>query len=155
MLEVAAVGELDGKGFAADGGMREVDGVRCRVAFRRINRDELSAVGEFDGLANPQILSAAPLAAQARLLNHLDKRLGAAVQDGQFQVIQLDDGVIHAHAHQRRQQVLGGRDENAFFHQAGGVADFGDVVANGFDLEAIEVGAAKQDAGAAGRGQET
>jgi len=25
----------------------------------------------------------------------------------------------------------------------------------GFDLEAIEVGAAKQDAGAAGRGQET
>jgi hypothetical protein len=47
--------------------------------------------------------------------------------------------------------VLGGGDEHAFFHQAGGVADAGNVAADGFDLEAVQIGAAKYDAGA-GRG---
>jgi hypothetical protein len=50
--------------------------------------------------------------------------------------------------------VLGGRDEDAFFHQAGGVADFGDVAADGLDLKAIEVDAAEDDARTRGGGED-
>jgi hypothetical protein len=41
--------------------------------------------------------------------------------------------------------VLGGGDEHALFHEAGGVADAGYVAAGGFDLKAIEIDAAKND----------
>src|SRR6266849_5898475 len=49
--------------------------------------------------------------------------------------------------------MLGGRDEHAFPHQTGGVTDFRDVVADSFDLKAVQVGAAKQNARAAGSGE--
>jgi hypothetical protein len=39
-------------------------------------------------------------------------------------------------------------------HERGGVGDLGDVAAGGGDLEVVEVGAAKDDAGAGGRGDE-
>jgi hypothetical protein len=41
--------------------------------------------------------------------------------------------------------MLGGGDKDAFFHEAGGVADAGDVSAVGFDLEAVKIGAAEDD----------
>ncbi len=51
--------------------------------------------------------------------------------------------------------MFGGGDEDAFAHQAGGVADLGDVAAGGFDFEIVEVGAAKDDAGPSGGGEQT
>ena len=79
--------------------------------------------------------------------DHLDEGLRAAVEDGDLEVVEFHDGVVDAHADEGRQQVLGGRDEHALFHQAGGVADLGDIAADGLDLEAVEVGAAEDDAG--------
>ena len=49
--------------------------------------------------------------------------------------------------------MLGGGDEHALAHEAGGVADLGDVAADGGNFEVVEVGAAEDDAGAGGRGQ--
>jgi hypothetical protein len=39
--------------------------------------------------------------------------------------------------------VFGGRDKHAAAHQAGGIADFGNVASDGFDIEIVEVHAAK------------
>jgi hypothetical protein len=38
-------------------------------------------------------------------LNHLDKRTGAAIQNGQLQIVQLDDGIVDADASKRGEQV--------------------------------------------------
>jgi hypothetical protein len=39
--------------------------------------------------------------------------------------------------------VLGGGDEDALAHEAGGVTDFGDVAAGCWDFEVVKVGAAE------------
>ena len=83
----------------------------------------------------------------------LDVGQRAAVEDGQLEVVELDDDVVDAHADERGEQVFGGGDEHALAHEAGGVADLGDVAADGGDFEVVEVGAAEDDAGAGGRGQ--
>ncbi len=88
------------------------------------------------------------------LENGLDIGQGAAVEDGQFEVVELDDDVVDAHADERGEQMFGGGDEHALAHQAGGVADLGDVAADGWDFEVVEIGAAEDDAGAGGSGQE-
>jgi hypothetical protein len=49
--------------------------------------------------------------------------------------------------------VLGGGEQDALLHKAGGVADASDVVAVGFDGEIIEINAAEDDAGIRGSGQ--
>ena len=46
--------------------------------------------------------------------------------------------------------MLGGGDEHAFFHQAGGIANLGDVAARGLDLVIIEINSAKHNAGTRG-----
>jgi len=84
-------------------------------------------------------------------LNHFDKGTGAAIQNGQLQIVQFDDGVVDADAGKRREQVFGGGDEHALLHQAGGVTDAGYVASAGFDGEAVEVGAVEDDS-RSGRG---
>ena len=42
--------------------------------------------------------------------------------------------------------MLGGRDEHAFLHKAGGVADARHIPADRFDLETIEIGTPKNNA---------
>ena len=48
-----------------------------------------------------------------------------------------------------------GGDEHALTHEAGGVADAGDVATGGGDLKVVEVGAAEDDAGAGGSGDKS
>ena len=47
-----------------------------------------------------------------------------------------------------------GGDQNALAHEAGGIADFGHVPADGGNFESIEIGAAKHDAGASRGGKQ-
>ena len=49
--------------------------------------------------------------------------------------------------------MLGGGDQDALAHQAGGVGDLGDVAADGLDFEVVEIDAAEEDT-SAGRGRE-
>lgn len=46
--------------------------------------------------------------------------------------------------------MLRGRNQNALFLQAGGVTNAGHVATNGFNLKAIQVGAAEDNAGSGG-----
>ena len=84
----------------------------------------------------------------------LDIRQRAAVQNGQLKIVQLDNDVVDAHADQRREQMFGGGDQHALAHQAGGVADLGHVASGRGNLEVVQVGAAEDDAGTGGRGQQ-
>ena len=79
----------------------------------------------------------------------------AAVQNRQLQVVELDDHVVDAHADAGGEQMLCRRDEDALAHQAGGVGNFGDIAADGLDLEVVEVGAPEDDAGAGWGGEKS
>jgi len=75
-----------------------------------------------------------------------------AVQDRDLDRIYVDEDVVDAAGIDRREEVLGGGEENALFHEAGGVTHARYVVALRFDGKVIEVHAAKNDAGFGRRG---
>ena len=50
--------------------------------------------------------------------------------------------------------MLGGGDQHALAHEAGGVADLGHVAADGGNLKVVQIGAAEDDARPGGRGQQ-
>jgi hypothetical protein len=50
--------------------------------------------------------------------------------------------------------MLGGGDKHTLAHKAGGVADLGNIASGGGDFEVVEVGSAKENAAAAGRGEQ-
>ena len=80
----------------------------------------------------------------------------AAVQDGHFEVVDLHVDVVDAHGVEDAQQVLGGGDQDALAHQAGGVADARHVPPTGGNREgvqAIEIGPQEDDAGGNRRGK--
>ena len=65
-----------------------------------------------------------------------------------------DQRVVDTHADKGGQaDLFGGGDEHALAHEAGGVADLGDVATYCGNFEVVEVGAAENDARAGGRGQ--
>ena len=80
------------------------------------------------------------------------KGCDGAVQDGQFQRVDFDVDVVHAAGVERGKQMLGGGEQHALFHQAGGVADARDVAHVRFDLKIVEVHAAEDDPVSAGAG---
>jgi len=75
-----------------------------------------------------------------------------AVQDRDLDRIYVDEDVVDAAGIDRGEQVLGGGEENALFHEARGVTHARDVLALRFNVEIFEVQAAKNDAGSAGAG---
>src|SRR5208282_601452 len=130
--------------------MRKIDGVRDRVVIGGVHRDKFVALAHLDFAKNLEVFAGAALLADSGLLDQLDEGEGAAIEDGEFEVVELDCRIVDAHADEGREQVLGGGDQNALFHQAGGIADAGYVAAAGFKFEVIEVGAAEDYAGAGG-----
>jgi len=135
-------------------GRGEVDGVVDGVAFAGVDSDELAAFADFDGFEDAEVLALAALALEAGGVDGLDVGVGGAVEDGDFEVVDFYDDVVDAEADEGGEEVLGGGDEDALAHEGGGVGDFGDVASGGGDLEVVEVGAAEDDAGAGGRGDE-
>ena len=145
--------EVDAGLLAADG-RGEVDGVVDAVAMAGVDADELVALADFNRLEHADVLAAAALGVDACALNGFNVGQCAAVEDGQLEVVEFDDDIVDAHTNEGGEQVLGGGDEHALAHEAGGVADFGDVAADGGNLEVVEVCAAEDDAGAGGRGEQ-
>ena len=126
--------------------MGKVDGVADRKVLRRIQPDELLALAHLHRFEHAQILAQPLLPPQSHALHHLHKRQRAAIENRQLEIVQLHDGVVHAHADKGRKHVLGGGDQHAFFHQAGGVTHLGDIAPGGLHLEVIEIGAAEDNA---------
>ena len=75
---------------------------------------------------------------------------GGTVEDGDFNVVEVDENVVDAVGVGGGEKVFGGREKNALLHEACGVADAGDVVAVGLDMEIVEVDAAENYAGIRG-----
>src|SRR3984957_8729216 len=147
---VGSSGQIDGERLAADR-VGEMDVVSDAVAFAGINGDELPVLPDFHALQDAQILPSAPLAANAHAGEGFHIGRGASVEDGQLQIVQLNDDVVDAHADQGGEKMLGGGDEHALTHDAGGVADLGDISAGGRNLVIVQIGAAENNA-RAGRG---
>ena len=145
--------EVAGKGGVADG-RGKVDGVVDGVAGAGVDADELGTFANFEGLEDADVLALAALELEAVSEDGFDVRAGGAVEDGNFEIVDFDDDVVDTEADEGREQVLGGGDEDALAHERGGVGDFCDVAAGGGDLEVVEVGAAEDDAGTGGRGDE-
>ena len=150
-LEVAA------EGVVADG-LGKVDGVVDGVAVAGIDADELVARGrvfaDFDGFEDANVLAFAALALEAGSEDGGDVGERAAVEDGDLEVVDLDDDVVDAEADEGGQEVFGGLDENALAHEGSGVGDASDVAAGCGDFEVVEVGATEDDAGASWGGDE-
>ena len=139
---VGAGGEVDGVSLTADG-RGEVDFVGDGVAVAGIHADEFVAFTHLDVLEDAEILAAAALRFEANFAEGLGIRKGAAIEDGELEVVEIDEDVVDAGSEQGGEQVFGGRDEDALAHEAGGVTDFGDVAAGCWDFEVVKVGAAE------------
>ena len=87
------------------------------------------------------------------MLNQPYERQAATVDDGHFQVVDLDECVVDSHGVKDAQQMLGRGDQYALLHQACRVAYAGDIPPTGWDREAFEV-CANEDKAGGGRGGE-
>jgi hypothetical protein len=102
---------------------------------------------DFDGLEDAEVASLATKAAEAGLIEELEKGFGGTIEDGDFDIVDIDENVVDAIGIGGGEEVLGGGKKDALLHEAGGVADASNVVAVGFNGEVVEVNAAKNDAG--------
>ena len=66
---------------------------------RRIDREKLIAFDDLDGPCDTPVNPLSSLALDAHAVNGIKKWLGAAVEDRQFELIQLNDCVVDAGAH--------------------------------------------------------
>jgi len=154
--EGAGAGENLAKGFRideqfdlllADERMGEVDVAADAEFVGGMDGDAAAVFDDFNGLEDAEITALAAKAAEAGLIEKLEERLGGAVENGNFNVVEVYKDVVDAVGIGGGEKMLGGGKEDALLHQAGGVADASDVVAVGFDGEIVEVDAAKDDAG--------
>src|SRR6266436_29425 len=120
-----------------------------------IDADAAVAFDNFERLQNLHVAAPSAELSNAALLQHLHKRLGAAIQDRYFNRINVDENVVNAAGIDGGEQVLGGGEQNALLHEARGIAYARDVVALRLDRKVIEVHAAKNDAGFGRRRDET
>src|SRR5579862_2454630 len=153
--KVIPVRQLHLQRFFADQRVRKIDGVGNGIAVSGIYGDELVAFAQFQRVANPKIRPGASLFPDPCLMYQFHKRPGTAVKDGKLQIVELDDRVINSRSNERREQVLSGRNQYTFFHQAGSVTDACDVPADGLDFKIVKVDAAKYNARAGGRGKDS
>src|SRR5579862_47946 len=127
--------------------MAVVGFTRETEALSRQNRDALAALFHEYRPPDAQISAPAAVLPDARLPQQIHKRQAAAIQDGHFQVVDLHEGIVDAHAVKHAEQMLGGRDQHALTHQAGGVAYARHMPPACRDREAVQIGALENNAG--------
>jgi hypothetical protein len=139
----------------ADEGMGEIDVTANAELVGGIDADAAAVFDDFDGLEDAEVAAFPAQAAKAGLIEELKERLGRTVEDGDFDVVEVDENVVDAVGIGGGEKVFGGGKQNALLHEAGGVADASDIVAVGFDGEIVEIDAAKNDTGIRGSGLKT
>jgi hypothetical protein len=110
-----------------------------------MNGDAAAVFDDFDRFEDAEVASLAAKAAEACSIEELEKGLGGTIEDGDFNVVDVDKNVVDAVGIGGGEKVLGGGEENALLHEAGGVTNASDVVAVGFDGKVIEVNTAEDD----------
>jgi hypothetical protein len=136
----------------ADEGMGKIDVTANAEFVGGIDADSATVFDDFDWFEDADVAAFAAKAADAGLIEQLKERLGGTVQDRDFDVIEVNEDVVDAVGVGGGEKVLGGGEQDALFHEAGGVTDAGDVVAVGFNGEIVEVDTAEDDAGIGGSG---
>src|SRR5579885_568668 len=148
---IAVRGHFQLQRLAADQRMREIGFAREAEAFGRQDADAFAAVFHAYRTANPQVAPLAAVLADARLPDQLDKGLPAAIEDGDFEIIDLDVSVVDPHGIEHAQQMLGGREQHAFAHQTRGIAHARHMTPAGGDRKIVEIRTKKYNAGGYGR----
>src|SRR6267378_1205110 len=135
---IKIAGKIDLERLLADG-RREADLVAHRVSIRRIRADKFVAVPHLDLADDLQIRPLPALHSESGGGDHVNEGLRASVENRKLKVIELHNRVVESDADKGREQMFGGGNQHAFFLQAGGVADFGDVASDGFDFKIVKV----------------
>ena len=136
---------------------------RMRKVYDAVN---LESVGRFDadapvarfdadGFAHHQRAARRGLCDDAGALDHFREGFRRAIHNRNFQVIDVDVGVIHPAATQGREQMLDRRKHDARAHQRCGIAAMRDRFNRGRNFKAPQVSAAKNVPGIRWRGQQT
>jgi len=137
----------------ADEWVRKINVAADAEFVGRIDTDAAAVFDDFDGLEDAEVAAFAAEAAEARLIEQLEKRLGGTVENGDFDVVDVYKDVVDTVGVGGGEKVLGGGEQDALLHEAGGVADASDVVAVGFDRKIVQIHAAENDAGIRGSGE--
>lgn len=111
-----------------------------------IDADAAAVFDDFDWFEDASVTAFAAEAANSCLIEELQEWFGGTVEDGNFDVVEVDKDVVDAVGIGSSKEVFGGGEQDALLHEAGGIADAGDVVAVGFNREIVEVNAAEDDA---------
>jgi hypothetical protein len=114
--------------------------------------DSLISMNVGNWFADTEIPAAALLLNDARVSQEGHERETAAVENWDFQVVDIDPAVVDSGGVKNRKQVLGGGNQDALAHETRGVGDAGDVLPGGGKGEVPKVGAEEDDAGSGGRG---
>src|SRR5579864_2294319 len=151
----ACGGEFSRKCVARDGDfgfllanhrMRKFDVAAHAKFVRGINTDATVAFGDFEGLHDFQVATLAAKLTNARAIEKVHEGLRGAVENGQLERVDFHVDIVDAARIRRGEQMLGGGEQHAVFHQAGGVTNARDVAAVGLNFKIVEVNAAKHDA---------
>src|SRR5882757_4864884 len=135
--------------------MRKINVAADSEFIGRMDSNAAAVFDDFDGLEDFKVAAFSTEAAEACLIKELEEGLGGTVEDGDFDIVEVDEDVVDAVGIGGGEKVLGGGEQDALLHKAGGVADASDVVAVGFNWEIIEINAAEDDAGIRRSGEET
>ena len=154
--DVAAAGEVKAGLVVAmaEDGVVKVNGEIEAAAGKGRESRPFVAFAYFYGFEDLDEALGGVLLADARLLQEIDEGRSAAVHDGDFWRVQLDDDVINADTGERRHEMLNSGDAHAAVidergaelgvaHEVGACRDFG---------ERVKVGAAEGDTAVGGGG---
>src|SRR5437667_11068459 len=86
---ILAIRQFKRESLPANHRMRKVDGVGNRITLRRINSDELVTLPHFQRTQNSNVSPRPALLANACLANEFHKGSRAAIEDWEFQVVEL------------------------------------------------------------------
>jgi len=139
----------------ADEGMRKINVAADAELVGGIDADAAAVFDDLDRFEDFKVAAFAAQAAEAGLIEELEKRLGGTVEDGDFNVVEVDEDIVDAVRVGGGEKMLGGGEQDALLHKAGGIADASDVVAVGLNRKIVQVYAAENDAGIRGSGEKT
>src|SRR5258707_8590514 len=111
-----------------------------------IDGNAAAVFDDFDGLEDFKVAAFSTEAAEDGLIEELEEGLGGTVENGNFDIVEVNEDVVDAVGIGGGEKVLGGGEQDALLHKAGGIADASDVVAMGFDGEVVKIDAAENDA---------
>ncbi len=135
--------------------MLESDLIFQAEDVRRIDREGLAVLFHDEGLLDAHVVTGGIEPDDAGFLYRFGVGQRAAVQDGNFEVVELDNCVVDAQSVESREQMLHRGNPDAVAHQGRGIGDALHRTDVRPKLEVIEIHAPKHDTLSGGGWQKT